>query len=71
MIPRNSSYIGYAWKIVEKLQETGWVGVTSESTNGDGWICEFRNGLSEIDFCYAETAPLAICRAGLKAMKNG
>lgn len=70
-MPNYSTDISDAWKVVEKLRETGWVGVTSESTNGGGWICEFQNGLSAIDFCYAETASLAICRAGLKAIKNG
>ena len=73
-----SGRIDGAWPVVEKLRERGYTfslvaaikfGETEE-TSRKGWIAGFTypTGLTEDD--WAETAPLAICRAALRAVTD-
>ncbi len=82
---RPSEYIATAWEVVEKMttQEKGWgVSLIENSELGTEWSCEFwRSGkrYSGNGNYYDErvgdmivgpcTAPLAICRAALKAVE--
>lgn len=66
IMPHYSTNIADAWKVVEKMRENFWVQVDV----GDIILCsmgEYGFVCSTIQ-AEAETAPLAICLAALKAM---
>jgi len=72
-----SRWIAEAWEVVEKLSGLGVVSVASgDDRLGGLHMCEFipwgcymgRGGLLRIE---ADTYPLAICRAALKAVGHG
>jgi len=76
-LKKYSTEIAAAWEVLEKLRcmlskgKFGWVHVCAGPKN-DGWEVQFVQAKfmepGEIDFfLQAETAPLAICRAALKA----
>ena len=65
-----STDIGAAWEVVEKLAltfELGWL-PTDKGLNWDASFGEKR-GSEDGTTTYAETAPLAICLAALKAVE--
>lgn len=57
-----STDIAAAWEVVEKMPMGMWPSV-------DGWVVEIPDGSG--DEVEAPTAPLAICRAALKAIERG
>lgn len=61
---RYSTDIAAAWEVVEKVRgdRDVWLQWDSETSI---WGCQFFSGGHE---CFADTAPLAICRAALKAV---
>src|SRR3990167_6527685 len=62
-----STDISAAWEIVEKLNEVQG-GIFSLGKNGDAWICFWGHG--DGPSATADTAPLAICHAALKAVSS-
>ena len=78
--PEFSDDIAAAWQVVEKIRElkSAWfeIGANPDfmSDRGD-YYCSIRGGKIEYDSpsctleLYGDTAPLAICRAALKAME--
>jgi len=74
--PTYSTTIHAAWKVVEKLRHRNFsftshndVGMSgSASTPGKGWMAVFHIEGGPMDYTYADTAPLAICKAALKAV---
>lgn len=71
---RYSTDIAAAWEVVEKVREKGWgmaiVNAFSQEPDGPGYGCHLRNGM-KTHTGYAETAPLAICRAALLTTIQG
>jgi hypothetical protein len=78
--PHYSTYIAAAWKVVEKMAERGYSAQVIQSGNEDfAWVHFYRTVAYEGDesrrvvdkatgeFATADTAPLAICRASLRA----
>lgn len=71
---RPSESIKDAWVVVEQMEANKWeFCAVGRSSNGRGaWFCEFGKQFqlsnSEV-IAYADTAPLAICLASLKAME--
>ena len=74
--PEFSADIAAAWKVVEKMYSDGWtVSVGSLAAKPRGWRCTVSHMHAD-DFyrhpesyeANADTAPLAICRAVLKAV---
>lgn len=66
IMPKYSTNIADAWQVVEKLRETHWIQVEVGTLN----ICdigEYGKGCSTIQEV-ADTIPLAICLAALKAV---
>ena len=64
-----STDIAAAWTVVEKLRGCDqWpeIGATGRS-----WYCEFEGEPGVIVEGFGDTAPLAICRAALKAVGHG
>ena len=74
-IPKFSAFISAAWEVVEHMDSLGWkVQVRSDSQlegyEADGpWVCVF-NSRDGVPWAAADTAPLAICRAALKAISG-
>lgn len=73
--PKFSTEIEAAWQVVEKLKdhlpELVWRCGDSEPLSEMRWWCYFRRDQTTGPDCHgaaAETAPLAICRAALKAL---
>ena len=60
-----TSDIRVAWQVVKKFYEKGDK-VTVTNTLGGNWCCYVSTGTSQFS-AIAETAPLAICLAALKA----
>lgn len=71
IIPQYSTEISAAWEIVEKLKLSGYQGGLEWAKPEAGYNCAFGASLplDEKQFSWAETAPLAICLAALKAME--
>ena len=70
-IPSYSTSIAPAWEVVERLHDLEWV-VEVTIDNGVGRYCKiWKMGNKGREIIYeeldADTAPLAICRAALKA----
>jgi len=69
LVPKFSTDIAAAWKVVEKLKTIGihlwWVG---EEDSTPGWTASMGINLKPGVTAWAESAPLALCRAARKAM---
>ncbi|MBO0961477.1 hypothetical protein J1P26_17360 [Neobacillus sp. MM2021_6] len=66
-IPQYFSKIEDAWLVVEKLSKNSDF-ILSKDCDDSFFICEFHFTLNEVYIETAETAPLAICKAALKAV---
>ena len=65
-----STDIAAAWEVAEKLIQT--LGIAVEQPFHDGiWRCTIFGLWPKKWVCHGETAPLAICRAALKAVEGG
>ena len=65
IVPVYSTSIAAAWEVVEKFPKIYEVDVMND---GDGdWRCYINDWKEKEDWAIADTAPLAICRAALKA----
>lgn len=70
-LPQFSDDIADAWRVVEYMQELGWVmnldcaSLSKQRPFNARFFRDDESGLRAMD--YAESAPLAICRAALKA----
>ncbi len=67
-----SRYIAHAWEVVEKMPPTRGPRADSFAImrTGEGWTAGYHDGESfDNDCASADTAPLAICRAALKAVQ--
>jgi hypothetical protein len=71
-IPRYSSSIAAAWQVVEKLCAAHLLAQVEERIAEPPWECFFhqRLTLELVGSSTAETAPLAICRAALAAVRE-
>ena len=74
-IPPYSTNIAAAWEVVERLRNRFHARITTPFTAGEQFFCGFTplgitgwNGRPDFS-AGAETAPLAICLAALKAME--
>ena len=66
--PKYSTDIYSAWLVVEKLAgEQGPYSVVMNNNDGD-WVVHFWNGDRHDLYANADTAPMAICLAALKAV---
>lgn len=67
---RYSTDIAAAWEVVEKCVPYVKVDARGLSTEAGHfrWVCQIWNGSSKEILGLAQTAPLAICRAALKAV---
>lgn len=67
-----SELIEHAWAVVEKIAKS--LDVTVNTWNGESRCCIDLNGpdglVRQIADAFGETAPLAICRAALKATES-
>jgi len=76
-IPRYSTEIAAAWEVVERLRADKVMGGASiaavnapdDATPGE-WCVEWFDGNRTLDCATGDTAPLAICRAALKASQG-
>jgi hypothetical protein len=71
-LPKYSSDISAAWEVVEKFikfnpfwEENDSLWFDLSPTKPPGWYCNFGDSSTSV---YADTAPLAICLAALKAV---
>lgn len=69
-VPRHySTKIEDAWRVVEKLRAGGWVMTLSVNDFiTEPWDCRFFLGERRREIAHGATAPIAICRAALKAV---
>ena len=67
MIPEYSTNIAHAWQVVEKMRKTHfkWFEMAHRP---NGYVCNFSG--NQKDTVFEETAPLAICKAALKAVEE-
>lgn len=64
--PRFSTQMAAAWRIVEAMRLSGYdFELTYENRT---WECWFPHAVYDAGHALADTAPLAICRACLKAL---
>lgn len=69
---RTSQDIAAAWQVMEKLLSGDfgrhfYIELSNKTTTGTGWNCL----IYDVGYAEADTAPLAICRAGLLAVLEG
>jgi hypothetical protein len=69
-IPPFSTDIAAAWDVLEAMRAGGWGGELEYSPDGAGFRIMFWRSGKTRDACLQETAPLAICRAALKAVSE-
>ena len=71
-LPHYSTDIADAWKVVEKMKQLFWECDIFYGSKMPGCSCVFYETLNtkayQENHLFAETAPLAICRASLKAV---
>jgi hypothetical protein len=69
VVPHYSTDIAEAWRVVEKMREKGWdVMVDTTGYPGEEWRCLMWQGERERWIpAAAQSAPMAICLAALKA----
>ena len=65
-VPHYSTDIAAAWLVVEKMLETSRIDITHE---GMLWVCEVID-TEKLAIASANTAPMAICKAALKAVEE-
>lgn len=67
--------ISAAWEVVEEMWQRGWWSQVGHQCIDGTWEAEFMPGSDKLgnqSFCaLAPAAPLAICRAALKAVEGG
>ncbi|HJU05047.1 MAG TPA: hypothetical protein VJ692_07810 [Nitrospiraceae bacterium] len=64
-----STTISGAWQLVESVFFNRYIFSLSRSVSGTKWLCSFIMTESEY-FAEAETAPLAICLAAIRALQS-
>lgn len=66
-----SEDIAHAWAVVERIRALGWLAVDIRSER-EGWSCVCirnpRQPSGRVDRATADSAPLAICQAAVRAM---
>jgi len=75
-VPRYSTFISCAWLVVEEMRERGFM-IDLDDIGHEGnkskaqWNCVFftRETMRDVGPVNCDTAPEAICRAGLEAIK--
>ena len=73
IVPKYSTEIQVAWGIVEKIAKTNYVDIGVDEHGAQVQIDSFEDDRWEfgaVESTRAETAPLAICRAALKASEK-
>lgn len=68
IIPKYSSNIQFAWDVLEKLKSVS-VFAAVISAKGQPWVCKVNKDTAFVEE-RADAAPLAICKAALKAMSD-
>jgi hypothetical protein len=68
IIPKYSSNIQFAWDVLEKLKTIS-VFAAVISAKGQPWVCKVNKDTAFVEE-RADAAPLAICKAALKAMSG-
>jgi hypothetical protein len=68
IIPKYSSNIQFAWDVLEKLKTIS-VFAAVISAKGQPWVCKVNKDTAFVEE-RADAAPLAICKAALKAMSE-
>src|SRR5688572_26371799 len=68
IIPKYSSNIQFAWDVLEKLKTLS-VFAAVISAKGQPWVCKVNKDTAFVEE-RADAAPLAICKAALKAMSE-
>jgi hypothetical protein len=64
-----SKKIADAWRVMERLNNTGyWIKLNNSATQKAIWRCEIVPPGYDATHTWADTAPLAICRAALLAV---
>ena len=66
IIPRYSTSIQAAWDVLEKMKSVSLFAAVI-SAQGQPWVCKINKGTLFVEE-RADAAPLAICRAALKAL---
>lgn len=62
--------IDAAWQVVERMLTLGWhLNLMSLHRDGSLWSAEFEAAAETTRHIYGESAPLAICRAALAALR--
>ncbi len=64
-----STNIAHAWEVVERLRPTGARLILTDY--GPDWDAVFRRSDDTYECAQADTAPLAICLAALRAVGGG
>jgi hypothetical protein len=67
IIPKYSSSIQFAWEVLEKLKTVSEFAAVI-SAKGQPWVCKVKKETAFVEE-RADAAPLAICKAALKAME--
>lgn len=69
--PNYSTLIGAAWEVVEKMNELGFYVTVARTTDGRAFcrLMESNNWVGDGIRAGPATAPLAICRCALKAVR--
>ncbi len=65
LMPEYSKYIAAAWEVIEWLED--WK-ISVDWLPPDKWQAVFSTDEDGTHYSIADTAPLAICRAALKAL---
>ncbi|HEX7900808.1 MAG TPA: hypothetical protein VF950_23820 [Planctomycetota bacterium] len=68
IIPKYSSNIQFAWEVLEKLKSIS-VFAAVISAKGQPWVCKVNKDTAFVEE-RADAAPLAICKAALKAVSE-
>lgn len=70
-VPHYSTDIAAAWKVVEHMKADGWQCHMRGWVNSNDWQCGFVHPGGQMSWNTADTAPLAICCAALRASARG
>jgi hypothetical protein len=68
IIPRYSTSIQAAWDVVEKMKSISLF-TALISAKGQPWVCKINKEIAFVEE-KADAAPLAICKAALKALSE-
>lgn len=71
VVPAYSTDIAAAWLVVERMRALGWcVAINDRMDDPEPWWCEFAtDGYERGAQAWANTMPLAVCRAALAATR--